>query len=355
MLNTRVTAPMFVLCVFLARPCVCEDALTKARREAAVRKEAKEAIDALRTSDRNDGEKAREKLLIHLTVADETLTSLRSALDRWRDHVEPLLSNEAGRRIASDAELRDSFVSVYSELASEYAKAKANCRAAEQLYRETRKFLDEHNKNSTAYSPSYKFTQRLSEVFDEIELTEPKFAAAVTKFELWTQIAANRDPSENSLGDFLKPKPLDARSPSQIGRGLIAMRNLAYSKTAKEFAATLTREAGQKRGAEQVRTIGAMSGKIVSERNQPTLSVTLQIKQRERSTFSGSMFLNTGDDVSRLSGRISGDQFHCSIGASAGVLALDGTIDGDEVSGTWKSSGRGRDYGTFRFTLTRIE
>jgi len=212
MLDARVITSMFLLCAAISQVCAGEDALTKARREVAVRNEATEAIKELRESGRLDGERAREKVLAHLTLADQTLAALRSALDRWRDHVEPLLTSDAGRRLASDTDLRYSFVSVYSEFVSEYAEVQANCHAAEQLSRETRKFLNEHKEQQTSYTPSYDFTRRLSEVFDELESPGRKFEAAVTRIELWTQITANRDVSKYSLRDYLKPAPTDSRS-----------------------------------------------------------------------------------------------------------------------------------------------
>jgi hypothetical protein len=55
-----------------------------------------------------------------------------------------------------------------------------------------------------------------------------------------------------------------------------------------------------------------------------------------------------------MTGRIDGDVFQCVIETSR-RLELTGKLKGNNVTGTWKSHGRDRDYGSFQVDLTRIE
>lgn len=329
--------------------------LRKLRRDAQLRQEIRDTIDKRIDADHENAEEGRDVAMKVVDATAEQVSLLNTLLDRWQKNVEPLLQDDTGRRIAGNAELRNSFRTVCRELADEYANARSQSSAADQLCRDTRKFLKNLNDDVSTYRPSYTFLRRIQDIGRELNALSRRFEPALTKVDLWTQIAQGQPPADQTLSEFFEPIPLDRRAPAEIGEEQHFLRKAAYQRVAYGFSQTLTAEAGARQGTGQVETIGVMTGKLVSKRNQPTLSVTFQLIERKQNSFSGKMFLNTGDAVSNMSGRIDGDTFQCLIQASSRRLELTGTLKGDDVTGTWKSLSRDRDYGQFQISLTRIK
>jgi hypothetical protein len=336
-------------------PAFAQVDFRKLRKDAQLRQDVRDAIDKKVDADHKNGQQGRDVAMEIVDATTEQVSLLNEFLDQWQKDVEPLLRDDTGRRIAGNAELRNSFRTVYQELADEYANARSQDSAADQLCRETRKFLKNHNDDESTYRPSYTFLRRIEIIGRELNALSRRFEPALTKVDLWTQIAQGQPPADQILDEFLEPKPSDRRAPAEIGEEQHFLRKAAYQRVAYGFSQTLTAEAGARQGAGQVETIGVMTGKLVSKRNQPTLSVTFQLIERNQNAFSGKMFLNTGDAVSNMSGRIDSDTFQCLIQASSRRLELSGTLKGDDVTGTWKSLSRDRDYGSFQISLTRIK